>query len=142
MRTWCPAIFVHPEIVCGKQRTVLEQGERPQQTGDQVVILPNFLTQDPDGFIHVTGHRVGLQHIIHYYQEGFSPEMLACEYPSLPLAEVHKVIAFYLENRADVERYIADCESLVDEQRRSVKAGPSIAELRQRLQTTRGMDGP
>jgi uncharacterized protein (DUF433 family) len=106
------------------------------------VILPNFLTQDPDGFIHVTGHRVGLQHIIHYYQEGFSPEMLACEYPSLPLAEVHKVIAYYLENRADVERYIADCESLVDEQRRSGKVGPSIAELRQRLQTTRGMDGP
>jgi hypothetical protein len=52
------------------------------------------------------------------------------------------VIAYYLENRADVDKYIADCESLIDEQRTSAKVGPSIAELRQRLQTTRGMDGP
>ena len=105
------------------------------------MILPNFLTQDPDGFVHVTGHRVGLQHIIHYYEEGFSPEMLACEYPSLSLAVIHKVIAFYLENRVDVERYIADCESQMAEQRRTSETGPSIAELRQRLQTTRRMDG-
>ena len=106
------------------------------------MILPSFLKQDSDGFVHVTGHRVGLQHIIHYYKEGFSPEMLACEYPSLLLAEVHKVIAFYLENRADVESYIADCEMQINEQRSSGGAGQSIAELRQRLQTTRGMDGP
>ena len=105
------------------------------------MILPNFLTQDTDGFVHVTGHRVGLQHLIHYYREGFSPEMLACEYPSLSLAEIHKVIAFYLENRADVEGYITDCENQMDEHRRSAETGPSIAELRQRVQTTRRTDG-
>ena len=105
------------------------------------MILPHFLTQDTDGFVHVTGHRVGLQHLIHYYQEGFSPEMLACEYPAVSLAEIHKVIAFYLENRVDVEGYITDCESQMDEHRRSTETGPSIAELRQRLQTTRRMDG-
>jgi hypothetical protein len=58
--------------------------------------LPSFLEQDSDGFVHVAGHRIGLQHLVHYYNEGFSPETLACEYPSLSLAEIHKVIAFYL----------------------------------------------
>lgn len=102
--------------------------------------VPSFLTQDPDGFVHVTGHRVGLQHLIHYYREGFSPEMLACEYPSLSLAEIHKVIAFYLENRGDVERYINDCENEMDQHRKSAEVGPSMAELRQRLQGTRHSD--
>lgn len=105
------------------------------------MILPNFLTQDPDGFVHVTGHRIGLQHLVHYYEEGYSPEMLACEYPSLSLAVIHKVIAFYLENRGDVKKYVTECESLIDKQRSSTETGPSMAELRQRLQTTRQMDG-
>ena len=67
--------------------------------------------------------------------------MLACEYPSLSLAEIHKVIAFYLENRADVEGYITVCENQMDEHRRSAETGPSITELRQRVQTTRRTDG-
>jgi hypothetical protein len=41
--------------------------------------LPAYLTEDPDGFIHMTGHRVGLEHLIHYYNEGFSPELLLSE---------------------------------------------------------------
>ena len=41
--------------------------------------LPDFLTRDEDGFIHVAGHRIGLEHVIHYYNEGYSPEMLADE---------------------------------------------------------------
>ena len=103
--------------------------------------LPSFLQQDTDGFIHVTGHRIGLQHLVHYYNEGFSPEMLACEYPSLSLAEIHKVLAFYLENRMDVDRYIADRQDEIEEQRRSATAGPALAELRQRLQATRRTEG-
>ena len=43
--------------------------------------LPNFLMRDADGFIHLTGHRIGLASLIHYYNEGLSAEMLACEYP-------------------------------------------------------------
>jgi hypothetical protein len=60
---------------------------------------------------------------MHYYNDGFSAEMLACEYPSLSLAEIHKVIVFYSENRVDVESYIAGCESQIDEQRSSAKTG-------------------
>jgi uncharacterized protein (DUF433 family) len=103
--------------------------------------LPSFLKQDADGFIHLTRHRIGLQHLVHYYNEGFSPEMLACEYPSLTLAEIHKVLAFYLENRLDVDGYIASHKDQIEEQRRSSTTGPTLAELRQRLQATRGTEG-
>lgn len=103
--------------------------------------LPNLLEQDKDGFIHVTGHRIGLQHLIHDYNEGFSPEMLACQYPALSLAEIHKVLAFYLENRMDVDSHIAYRQNEIDDQRRTAAAGPPITELRQRLQATRRTEG-
>jgi uncharacterized protein (DUF433 family) len=103
--------------------------------------LPSFLEQDSDGFVQVAGHRIGFQHLVHYYNEGFSPETLACEYPSLLLAEIHKVIAFYLENRSDVDLYVTDCQAHIESQRRSAEAGPTVAELRQRLQESRTVKG-
>lgn len=75
------------------------------------MILPEFLTQSSDGDIHLTGHRIGLFHLVHYFNEGYSPEMLVCQYPTLPLPLVYKAMAFYLENQADVDVYVARCQS-------------------------------
>ena len=63
------------------------------------MILPDFLVQDSDGYIHLAGHRIGLQDVVYYYNEGCSAEELCEVFPTLPLALVHKVIAFYLESR-------------------------------------------
>jgi uncharacterized protein (DUF433 family) len=46
--------------------------------------LPDFLAQDADGFIHLRGHRIGIQHVVHFYDEGYSAEMLAETFPTLP----------------------------------------------------------
>lgn len=72
--------------------------------------LPEFLTETPDGEVLLSGHRIDLYHVLHYYNDGYSPEMLAGQYPTLPLAVIHKVIAFYLENRDDVGAYLASCQ--------------------------------
>ena len=101
------------------------------------VTLPDFLTEDTDGFIHVTGHRIGLQQLVHYYNEGYSPEMLACEYPTLSLAVIHKVIGYYLETQAEVDQYVAQCQEAIDRQRAAARPGPSSAELRRRLAAMR-----
>ena len=95
--------------------------------------LPQFLAEDTDGFIHVEGHRIGLQHLMRYYNEGYSAEMLLSEYPTLSPAMLHKVIAFYLENRTDVDEYFDRCTAEMEESRRTVAPGPSVAELRCRL---------
>ena len=63
--------------------------------------LPEFLTQDKDGYIHLTGHRIGLVDLVHFYQHGDSAEMLAARFPTVPLPIHHKVIAFYLENQSE-----------------------------------------
>lgn len=89
--------------------------------------LPDFLTWDQSGEALLTGHRIGLYHVIRYYNEGYSPEMLVCQFPTLPLALIHKVIAYYLGNRADVDAYVSRCQEELDRQRAEVRAGESCA---------------
>ena len=67
--------------------------------------------------IHVTGHRIGLQDVVFYYNEGSSPEALQEAFPTLTLALIHKLIAFYLEHPVDVDAYISTCEREVERQR-------------------------
>src|SRR5438105_3111364 len=80
------------------------------------MILPDFLVQDADGYIHLAGHRVGLQDLTYYYNEGCSAEELCEVFPTLPLAMIHKVIAFYLEHAAEVGQYSTACEAEMDRQ--------------------------
>jgi uncharacterized protein (DUF433 family) len=95
--------------------------------------LPQFLAQDPDGHIHVAGHRIGLQDLVYYYNEGHSPEALQDMFSTLSLANIHKVIAFYLDHRAEVDAYVTTCEAEMERQRAAVAHGPDAAELRRRL---------
>ena len=95
--------------------------------------LPDFLTEHSYGEIRLTGHRIGLEHVVQLYKEGFSPEMLHEQYPTLPLALIHKVIAFYLENQAEVDAYVAACAAEIERQRASAVKGPSLSELQQRM---------
>ena len=85
--------------------------------------LPEFLIFEASGEIHLKDHRISLFHLVHYYNEGHSPEMLVCRYPTLPLALVYKVIAFYLDNQTDVDEYVANCNTLMRQQR----AGNAVA---------------
>ena len=95
--------------------------------------LPDFLVEDAHGFIHVAGHRIGLAQLVHDYNEGYSAEILASEFPTLSLPLVHKVIAFYLENRAEVNRYVTQHEGEIQRQRNVAMPGPAIVELRKLL---------
>jgi uncharacterized protein (DUF433 family) len=92
--------------------------------------LPDFLTLGSMGEIRVTGHRIDLYLLTQKYNEGHTAEMLQCEYPTLSLALIHKVIAFYLENRADVDTYVAAIESRIDKLRTDYRPGPGMLRIR------------
>ena len=98
--------------------------------------LPDFLTQDADGFIRFSGHRIGLHHAVRLYKEGYSAEMLAEHYPTLPLPLLHRMVAFYLDNQAEVDAYLAREEAEFEAQS-AASQGPTLAELRQRLEAAR-----
>ena len=99
--------------------------------------LPDFLAQDRYGYIHLAGHRIGLRHVVERYNDGYTPEMLHDHFPTLPLALVHKVIAFYLENRAEVDAYVLRSREALDRQAAAPQPGPDAGELRRRMEARR-----
>jgi uncharacterized protein (DUF433 family) len=99
--------------------------------------LPDFLAEDRYGYIHLAGHRIGLRHVVEPYNDGCTPEMLHDHFPSLPLALIHKVLAFYLENRAAVDTYVLSSRAAVDLLAAQPQQGPDGAELRRRMESLR-----
>jgi uncharacterized protein (DUF433 family) len=96
--------------------------------------LPDFLTQGTYGEIDVKGHRIGLKHIVDCYNDGCSPAMIVEEYPTLALETVQKVVAFYLQNKAEIDAYVVEYNAELDRQQAAAKKGPDLAELRRRME--------
>jgi hypothetical protein len=60
--------------------------------------------------------------------------MLACEFPTLSLALIHKVIAFYLENRVEVDAYVVRCRAEMDQFFANSSKRIDLEELKRRMQ--------
>jgi len=63
-----------------------------------------FLSPDD---IRIKGHRIGIDDVINYYLQGYSPEQILAELPSLNLEKIHATITYYLHNRAEIDAYMA-----------------------------------
>jgi uncharacterized protein (DUF433 family) len=99
--------------------------------------LPRFLQDDGYGEINFTGHRIGLHHVVRVYRDdGYSVEMIAGRFPTLPLATIHEAIAFYLKNAATVDAYIDGHDRQASKLKAAAGARPSLKTLRQRLVRT------
>lgn len=100
------------------------------------IALPPYLHEQDDE-IRLVGHRISIVDILTFYRDGYTAEMLAARYESITLAQIHHVIAFYLENQAVVDgyldQYLKDCE----DGRKRALATPEQQRLRQRLLTLR-----
>lgn len=71
---------------------------------------PVPLTKDVAGRLMVKGTRVPLDTLVAAFKRGESPESIQESYPTVALADVYAVLAYYLNHRADVEAYIAEQE--------------------------------
>jgi uncharacterized protein (DUF433 family) len=79
------------------------QGKGMIETPTVVEVL---LTRDEDGAIQVGNTRVLLEVVIGAYQRGDTPERIVSGFPTLSLADVYAVIAYYLSHQEQVEAYI------------------------------------
>lgn len=64
------------------------------------------LKADADGVIRVGATRVTLDTVVHAFEQGHTPEEIVSHYPALGLADVYAVIAYYLNNQAEVQAYL------------------------------------
>lgn len=63
----------------------------------------DFLSEND---IRLKGHRVGIDDVLWYYLEGYTPEEIVVNLPTLTLEEVHATITYYLHNRATINAYL------------------------------------
>ncbi len=96
--------------------------------------LPDFLIDHPDGEIRLTGHRISLMQVVDRYNEGLSAEGIAVRYPTLALDQIHKTLAYYLENRAEVDTYIARWHAEIDRLLAAHVPGPAQIRIRKLME--------
>lgn len=80
------------------------------------------LRTDPDGTIRVGKSRIVLERIVRAFQDGATPQSIADNYPTVTLADVYGVIAYYLRHRAEVDVYVAERERQANELQRRIEA--------------------
>jgi uncharacterized protein (DUF433 family) len=85
--------------------------------------------QAPDD-IRIQGHRIGIEHIVYYYNEGYSPEQIADTFPGVELKVIYTIIAYYLHYRSEVDAYIAHLDAEAEAARRNWTAHRSPESLR------------
>ncbi len=83
--------------------------------------------------MRVGGTRVTLETIVETFDEGAAPEEIVSQYPSLTMADVYAVIAFYLQHGADVGQYLSRRRSEGEETEREVRGHPHLRDVRERL---------
>ena len=79
-----------------------------------IMLAPNLtlpFRQLADGTIRLGETRITLETILDSYGLGQRPEEIHAAFPSLELADIYAVIAYYLKNRETVDHYLAEQEA-------------------------------
>ena len=61
---------------------------------------------DADGVIRVGGTRVTLDTLVAAFDAGATAEEIVQQYPSVALADVYSVIAYYLRHQPEMQAYV------------------------------------
>jgi len=101
---------------------------------------PVPLRDDGGGGLRVGKTRVSLDTVIEEYDQGAGPESIVSAYPTLELADVYAVIAYYLRHQGEVREYLRKRDEEAAELRREIEA--HSAGLRARLLARPGKANP
>lgn len=80
------------------------------------------LRTEDDGTIRIGDTRVLLEVVIGAHLRGDTPEQIVAGFPTLKLADVYAVIAYYLSHRDEVDEYIQQVEREGERIRQEVEA--------------------
>lgn len=94
---------------------------------------PLPLRQEPDGTVRVGGTRVLLDVVVGAFRDGASAEYIVEQYPSLNLADVYAVIAYYLKHTETVDAYVAARQEQAGRLRTEIEAHADTRGIRERL---------
>jgi uncharacterized protein (DUF433 family) len=81
--------------------------------------------------LYLIGSRVPLAIIVHDFQNGDAPEAIQSNFPALSLEQVYGAITFYLGNKEEVEKDMAERRRVEDE---FIKTHPNPPGLKEKLE--------
>ena len=61
----------------------------------------------------VSGTRIRVSNIVLWTEQGISPDEIIAGYPHLTLSDVHAALAFYFDNRAEMDKLITEEQEFV-----------------------------
>ena len=105
--------------------------------------FPNMtvpLRVEPNGAVRVSGPqtRVNFEFVVWSYKDGETPEQIKEALPTLELADIYTVIAYYLRNTEEVEAYLQKVDEDWERAKAEIDARyPDNASLLTRLQARR-----
>ena len=82
--------------------------------------------------IRIKGHRIGIDNVLYYYLEGYTPEEMAAQFPTLNIEQIYATITYYLHNRAEVTEYLTRLERNREQRYQESLAAPSSLAARLR----------
>jgi uncharacterized protein (DUF433 family) len=85
-----------------------------------ILIIP--LQVDALDAIHVSNTRVTLDTLLARHQQGDSPEAIHAGFPTVPLADIYAVIAYYLTYRDAVDAYLKRRDEVAEGIRQEIEA--------------------
>ncbi len=91
------------------------------------------LTETEARVLRVGDSRVSLDTVILAFGQGSTPEQIVEDYDSLELAEVYAVISYYLQNREEVESYLAKRKVERERLRRQIESRSNPQGIREKL---------
>jgi uncharacterized protein (DUF433 family) len=97
---------------------------------------PVPLRVDETGTIRVGNTRITLDVLLGYLLRGVTPEQVVSQewYPTLCLADVHGVLAYYYRNQAELDQYLKNRREAADARQKEFEATqPTFAEAKARL---------
>lgn len=95
---------------------------------------PSPLRVDEHGVVRVGDSQVLLDIVVREFHNGAEPEAIAHGYPTLDLADVYGVIAYYLRHREEIDAYLDARRGEAEKLRQEIEAKqPDRADLRARL---------
>lgn len=104
-------------------------------TLETTITAPFTVTEQ--GTIRISGTRVSLDSILYHYKLGATPEQIAGKFQGLRLADIHLAIAYYLNNRDEIEEYLRHQEAKGDALQQKLESDPNyqaaMSKMRERL---------
>jgi len=95
------------------------------------------LEQDAEGTVRVLGTRVTLDTLMAAFNKGNTAEQIQDSFPSLSLAQVYGVIAWYIDNQKDAEEYFKARQTDADTMREEIESQPEYGEFRETIRQRR-----